>query len=138
MRGTPTFEDSVVRAMAPASKTANTYAGDIIDRRGYDHVEFILNADVGAGTGGTVIGSVYESADSGMSGATLVTGATFTTLTSANEGVPRKGYIYGQPRLRYLRLTVVVAGQTSLVSAVCRLSGAAKEPIASPDFEVLS
>ena len=92
--------------------TDTTTSGEIIDTAGFEGLEFGIMS--GTITDGTYTCAVWESADSGMSGATVVTAA--ETLGGAayaaadDDEVRRIGSV---GKLRYQQLRVVSASTSS-------------------------
>lgn len=100
------------RAISPAAAigSSTTTTSQIIDRLGYDSLEFLIIS--GALTDGTYTPSLFESDDSGMSGETEVTAAAsllgtaaLATFALTNDDVVKKiGY---RGNKRYVRLKIV-------------------------------
>jgi len=63
--------------------------GNIIDTQGFESLEFIIFA--GTITDGTYVPSIYESDDSGMSGATAITSDFLIGTTNVVEPTPSYG-----------------------------------------------
>lgn len=110
----------VSRGVSPAAiLTGNaTQTSQIIDRKGYDSLEYLAVA--GAVTDGTWTFTVYESDDSGMSGETAVAAAdliglasgvnTFTVATGDANTIKKVGYKGGK---RYSRIKAVQTGAST-------------------------
>lgn len=103
-------------AVPSAAVSSDTgLAGVIIDTQGYESA--IVNTFIGAWTAGDVISSVAESNDSGMSGATAITGdfliGTPTAIGSANA-MDTFGII---PTKRYIQVTMTSDNSANIASA---------------------
>lgn len=127
---------NVVHAITPAavgtSGAANGTLSAVIDRQGYESVEFIFSSGT-TGTGGdTITPIVYESDTATSAGfaavadANLIGSETALTLSAANTG--RIGYNGGK---RYVGIRLYGVGTaTAIVSAVAVLGDPHMAPVA--------
>ncbi len=108
------------RSSSPAAILAGnaTLTGEIIDRAGYESIEFLIL--MGALTDSTLTATLYESADSGMSGETAVAAANMIgqlnplVIDGAAAGNDNTVCQLGaKPALRYVRLKIVQSGATT-------------------------
>lgn len=137
----------VVRAISPVAVGTTGIAGGqlsaVIDRRGFNAVEFICNHGTAGATGDTTSVIVYECATTGGSFTSVADGdllgteadaglpAQATSRTSGTgKNISKKlGYIGNQP---YLKIRLYGTGHaTGLVSADCLLYNASIAPVAS-------
>lgn len=102
---------TVVANAAATISTDTATAGIIIDTQGYESA--VVNLFSGAYTDGSVVLSVNESDDSGMSGATAITGdfliGTLGSVSAANT-VDSCGLVVTK---RYIQVTITSSGTTS-------------------------
>jgi len=133
MQGTrqPSFHQKTVQALAPASRSANTYDGTVIDMLGYEWAEIIVDAGAVATTG-TLIVTARDGESAAGSDDAAVTGATMTTITSANDNQVHAGELYVPPRKRYLTVRAVVANDAAVFGIVVKLHGPKTEPVEDP------
>jgi hypothetical protein len=120
---------SVVHVIKPVAVGTTGIAGGqlsaVIDRRGYDSVEFLFNAGGSASVADTINPVVYESAATG-SGFTSVANADLigdeTALTLTTSAGKAKGIGY-RGNKRYLKLRLYGLGTaTALVAATAILA----------------
>jgi hypothetical protein len=105
-------------ALNPQTISSDTTTnGVIIDTLGYQSIEFILQS--GVITTGVFTPVIYESDDSGLSGATAMPTdyllgtyalATFTTASADDNACKQVGCL---PKKRYVRLSIVTTGSTA-------------------------
>lgn len=129
----------VKRVISPVSVADNTaQVGQIIDRRGFDSVTFLIATGSVADADTTFTVLLEESDDSGMSGGNAVADADLIGTEALagfqfdDDNECRKlGYVGGK---RYLRLTITPANNTSaaLLAAVAVLGHPALAPTANP------
>jgi hypothetical protein len=87
-----------------------TFGAVGIDTLGYNSAEFVLNVGTVLGAVATLINQVYESTTNDPTAATLVTGASFTSATSASTAALQEGAIQCENTNRYLFLRTEVQG----------------------------
>jgi len=129
----------VKRVISPVSVADNTaQVGQIIDRRGFDSVTFLIATGSVADADATFTVLLEESDDSGMSGGNAVADADLIGTEALagfqfdDDNECRKlGYVGNK---RYLRLTITPANNASaaLMSAVAVLGAPALAPTANP------
>ena len=129
----------VKRVISPVSVADNTaQAGQIIDRRGFDSVTFLIATGSVADADTTFTVLLEESDDSGMSGGNAVADADLIGTEALagfqfdDDNECRKlGYVGSK---RYLRLTITPANNTSaaLLAAVAVLGHPSLAPTANP------
>lgn len=129
----------VKRVISPASVADNTaQVGQIIDRRGFDSVTFLIATGSVADADTTFTVLLEESDDSGMSGGNAVADADLIGTEALagfqfdDDNECRKlGYVGSK---RYLRLTITPANNTSaaLLAAVAVLGHPSLAPTANP------
>ncbi len=129
----------VKRVISPVSVADNTaQVGQIIDRRGFDSVTFLVATGSVADADTTFTVLLEESDDSGMSGGNAVADADLIGTEALagfqfdDDNECRKlGYVGGK---RYLRLTITPANNASaaLLAAVAVLGHPALAPTANP------
>lgn len=129
----------VKRVISPVSVADNTaQVGQIIDRRGFDSVTFLIATGSVADADTTFTVLLEESDDSGMSGGNAVADADLIGTESLagfqfdDDNECRKlGYVGSK---RYLRLTITPANNASaaLLAAVAVLGHPSLAPTANP------
>jgi len=129
----------VARAISPVSVSDNTaQVSQIIDRRGFDSLTFVIAAGSVADADVTFTVLVEDGDNSGLSDAAAVADAELlgTELLAGfqfdDDNEPRKiGYLGSK---RYVRLTITPANNASaaLVSAVAILGHPSLAPTANP------
>jgi hypothetical protein len=129
----------VKRVISPVSVADNTaQVGQIIDRRGFDSVTFMIATGSVADADATFTVLLEESDDSGMSGGNAVADADLIGTEALagfqfdDDNECRKlGYVGNK---RYLRLTITPANNASaaLLAAVAVLGHPALAPTANP------
>ena len=129
----------VKRVISPVSVADNTaQVGQIIDRRGFDSVTFLIATGSVADADTTFTVLLEESDDSGMSGGNAVADADLIGTEALagfqfdDDNECRKlGYVGSK---RYLRLTITPANNASaaLLAAVAVLGHPALAPTANP------
>lgn len=127
------------RAISPVVATDNTaIVSQIIDRSGYDALEFVIATGTLADADATFAVTLSEGDDSGLSDAGTVAAADIlgtTTLASFNyandDSVFRIGY---KGYKRYVRLTITPSANTgnAPVAAVAVLGAPKLAPTANP------
>jgi len=132
-------ELTVKRVISPVSVTDNTAAvGQIIDRAGYDGIEYVIALGSIADADATFAVLLEESDASDLSGSNAVADAdligteTLAGFIFSDDNKCRKlGY---KGTKRYTRLTITPTGNASaaLICAVCLLGGAAAGPQVNP------
>lgn len=125
----------VINAITPAavgtSGAANGKLSGVIDRRGYESVEFVFNYSTAGATGDTITPVVLEGDATGgsftsVADADLIGSEAAITLTAA--GASRIGY---RGNKRYLKLRLYGVGHaTGLVGAMAVLGDAHDAPVA--------
>jgi hypothetical protein len=128
---------SVLRAIKPVAVgttgAANGQLSGIIDRRGFDTVEFIYQSGGSASVADTITPVVLEAAATGdsftsVANADLLGTEAALTLTTAAGVVGRVGY---QGNKRYLKLRLYGVGTaTALVAASVVLGKPSRAPVA--------
>ena len=88
---------------------ATVATGTGLDTAGYDGITIVLNSGTFTGDGALAT-SVYAGATDDSTAATLVTGATFTAITTANHKTAYKGYVKVHAQNRYLWVKTVKTG----------------------------
>jgi len=137
----------VLKAIPPqavgTTGIANGSLSDVIDRTGYESVEFIVNH----GSGGTSVADVtsvilYESdsataasftsvADADLLGTEAAVGCPAENPRTSGVGKNKTGKLGYKGNKRYLRMRIYATGTaTSIVSAQAVLSHAARRPTA--------
>lgn len=129
----------VKRVISPVSVADNTaQVGQIIDRRGFDSVTFMIATGSVADADATFTVLLEESDDSGMSGGNAVADADLIGTEALagfqfdDDNECRKlGYVGGK---RYLRLTITPSGNASaaVLCAVAILGHPSLVPTANP------
>lgn len=129
----------VKRVISPVSVADNTaQVGQIIDRRGFDSVTFMIATGSVADADATFTVLLEESDDSGMSGGNAVADADLIGTEALagfqfdDDNECRKlGYVGNK---RYLRLTITPANNASaaLLAAVAVLGHPSLAPTANP------
>jgi len=129
----------VKRVISPVSVADNTaQVGQIIDRRGFDSVTFLIATGSVADADATFTVLLEESDDSGMSGGNAVADADLIGTEALagfqfdDDNECRKlGYVGNK---RYLRLTITPANNASaaLLAAVAVLGHPSLAPTANP------
>lgn len=132
-------ELTVKRVISPVSVADNTAAvGQIIDRAGYDGIEYVIALGSIADADATFAVLLEESDASDLSGSNAVADAdligteTLAGFIFSDDNKCRKlGY---KGTKRYTRLTITPTGNASaaLICAVCLLGGAAAGPQVNP------
>ena len=128
---------SVLHAITPQAVGTSGIAGGklsgILDRQGYESVEFVFQAGASASVADTVVPVIYEAAATGDSFTSVAdadllgteAGSTLT-LTAAKSG--RIGY---RGSKRYLKIRLYGVGHaTGIVGAVAILGNPALAPVA--------
>lgn len=128
----------VVHVVKPVAVGTTGIAGGqlsgIIDRRGYNSVEFVFNSGGSASVADTIVPVVYEAATTGASftsvaNADLIGDETALTLTTAAGKAKGIGY---RGNKRYLKLRLYGVGTaTALVAAVAVLGDPNIAPVAT-------
>ena len=107
---------------------ATAASGTGLDTTGSDGITIMLNCGTFTGND-TFDASVYASATDDSTAATLVTGATFAQVTTANHQTVYKGYVKAHAYSKYFWLKTVTAGSGSaLVSATYAMDRNPKHP----------
>jgi len=102
-----------------------TFASVALDTLDFDHgyATFVVAAAIGAGAAVTGL-KVTECATSGGS-YTAVTGATFTNVSTSNDGAAEIASVRIAPRLRFLKVEGIGGGaNNSVITAIGVLTGA--------------
>ncbi|MEP6587501.1 MAG: hypothetical protein ABJA84_01930 [Polaromonas sp.] len=125
------------RVVSPISQAGNTaMVGAIIDRQGFDALEYTITLGTITTAGTTYTPLLEESDASNMAGATTVAAADLNGTIAAASFVDSEvnttkklGY---KGNKRYTRLTLTPAGNTgaSTIAATAILAGAAFKPVA--------
>lgn len=128
----------VVHVVKPVAVGTTGIAGGqlsgIIDRRGYNSVEFLFNSGGSASVADTIVPVVYEAATTGASftsvaNADLIGDETALTLTTAAGKGKSIGY---RGNKRYLKLRLYGVGTaTALVAAMAVLGDPNIAPVAT-------
>ncbi len=129
----------VKRVLSPVSVADNTaQVGQIIDRRGYDSLTYVIAAGSIADADATFTVLLEESDDSGMSGSNAVADADLLGTEALagfqfdDDNETRKlGYV-GAKRYTRLTITPVSNASAALLSAVAVLGHPALAPTANP------
>lgn len=137
----------VLKAIPPqavgTTGIANGSLSDVIDRRGYDSLEFIINH----GSGGASVADVttvilYESdsataasftsvADADLLGTELAAGCAAENPRTSGVGKNKTAKLGYKGNKRYLRLRVYGTGHaTGIISAQAVLANASRQPVA--------
>ncbi len=127
---------SVLKAITPqavgTTGAANGKTSAIIDRRGFDAVEFVYQAGGSASVADTITPVVFEAAATGdtftsVAAADLLGTEAALTLTTSAGKVGRVGYIGNK---RYLKFRLYGIGTaTAIVSAAAVLGQANRAPV---------
>lgn len=115
-----------VVGLAPLSRTAATYNGTGIDRKGFEEALVVLNSGTNEATG-TVDVKAQDSADNTTFAD--VTGAAFTQITTANDNNIYVGRLNLVGLKRYLRVVAVVANAACVFSVTINLGAAKQLPV---------
>lgn len=101
--------------IAPQSASSNVN-GTAMDMQGWDGIQYVFSIGTIA-SGGTFTARIVESANANMSGATNITNAALTSVTSAT---PNNAFIIDvwKPSLRYVRSASQPATAAVLVSSI--------------------
>ena len=125
--GNPKSGRKILRALSPkdyASTAPTTTECQKIDTKGFRWAQFVIVS--GALTGSSIACVVSDSNDNFVGDpAVAVTGATFTTLASANDDVIHSVVIDLTKCKRYLQLTFTTTMTVGNMAAICILSHAA-------------
>lgn len=126
----------VLHVIKPVAVGTSGIAGGqlsaVIDRRGYESVEFLFNSGGSASVADTITPVVYESSVTGsgftsVANADLIGDETALTLTTAAGKAKGIGY---RGNKRYLKLRLYGTGTaTALVAAMAVLASPAQAPI---------
>jgi len=126
---------SVLHAITPQAVGTSGIAGGklsgILDRQGYESVEFVFQSGASASVADTVVPVIYEAAATGdsftsVANADLLGDETALTLTAAKSG--RIGY---RGNKRYLKIRLYGVGHaTAIVGAVAILGNPHLAPVA--------
>lgn len=126
---------SVLHAITPQAVGTSGIAGGklsgVLDRRGFESVEFIYSSGASASVADTITPVIYEGTTTGgsftsVADADLLGAETALTLTAAKSG--RVGY---NGNKRYLKIRLYGTGTaTAVVGAVAVLGKASQAPIA--------
>lgn len=112
--------------LAPLSRSAATYNGTGIDRKEFEEALVVVNAGTNE-AGGTVAITVSDSADNSTFAA--VSGAAFTSITTANDNNIYVGRLNLVGLKRYIRVNAVVAVAACLFSVDVILGAAKQLPV---------
>src|SRR6478609_1248090 len=126
---------TVLHAISPQTVSttgaANGRLSGVLDRRGFDTVEFVYSSGASASVADTITPIVYESDTATVAGFTAVADADLLgteaalTLTAAKSG--RVGY---QGNKRYVGIRLYGVGTaTAIVSSVALLGKASRAPV---------
>lgn len=126
----------VTTAVAPYNPSATgTTTGAIIDRAGYENLEFAISSGAQTTTGitvtpvikhGSVTGTLTSAADTDLFSTEAVAAAVIAGSAGASK-VTKIGY---KGTSRYVQCNLILAGATTgYYSAVAILSGARKAPV---------
>ena len=127
----------LTRVVSPISQAGNTaMVGAIIDRQGFDSLEFAITLGT-ITTAGTTYTPLLEEADaSNMSGSNVVAAAdligTIAAASFVDSEINTTKKVGYKGSKRYVRLTLTPAGNTgaSTISAIAVMGGAALKPVA--------
>jgi hypothetical protein len=111
------------KLLSPVSRTDNITAqynfvaaatGTYIDTMGWD--ELIISITQGVATGsGAIAATVVGCATDDYASATLCTGATFTTLTSATNNTIQRGHLICKSLPRYIWVKTIQSDSTGVI-----------------------
>lgn len=124
-------------AAVPAAGTVN---GAAVDKE--DYKVALVTCALNDTTAGTSITTNVDESDTGSSGWTAVTGATFTPFTNARDNGVYYGSLDLRPRKQFLRLTEVTVGTFTTSFRACNFTFGAPTnapttwAVATPDFNV--
>ncbi len=140
MIGTAHENQKAVAAIRPKAVTS-TQNGLTIDTRDFEEALAILNIGAVTGTSPTLAVTFEESDDSGMSGATTIAGAAFTSKTASAANKEYTGRLNLKGTKRYVRPVFTVGGTSPsfTLGAELVLSAARDFPVSqvnSNDFSV--
>ncbi len=114
---------------------ATVASGTGLDTQGYEGITIMLNSGTFTGDG-TLNCSAYESETDDSTAASLITGATFDEITTANDRTAFKAYIRVRRQKRYLWLKTVKTGSgDALISASYAMENSKGPEVASADLE---
>jgi hypothetical protein len=112
---------SAVTLLAPVDAADTTAAtGTAVDIRPYEG-DLMVTSSVGVVTAGSIAGKLQACSDAGGTGAEDITGATFTTVTTANDPLVQKitvssdGLPAAKPFLRYIGTVTTGPSAVSVV-----------------------
>ena len=109
-------DSTLMAADVPAQSASSNVNGTVMDMQGWDGCCYVFNLGTVA-SGGTFDARIVSSANANMSGATNITNAALTQVTSAT---PNNAFIIDvyRPSDRYLRSATQPATAAVLVSSV--------------------
>lgn len=138
MKGTATEHLKAVRMLDPDDHGNSAPTGVIIDTKGFDELEVVLDVGVMAGT--SIAAKIEEGSASDLSDAADVADAAFTTVTTSNDDATYVGRINLRGRARYIRAAFTFTAVTqSKMGMVGVLSEARIRPVTqlnTPAFSV--
>lgn len=117
-------------SILPLSLSAASTDGTYVDTYGYEEALIIFNAGLAAGAAESDV-TIRQSANSDGSSSTVITGATFTQITTANDNTIYVGRIdlkQGAVTSRYIGARNVGDGANAVVIAVTILMSSFKYP----------
>lgn len=145
MRGKAIEDLKYVRAVGPAQSAvaATLYNGEAvsvsnngIDTRHYDEINFVVDAGTFVGSA-TLDVSIVASNTDNPSGATLVSGAVFTQITTANDAQIHTASIKCKNYNRYMWVRANQNGDTTNFAALAILAKGDSDPAANtPVFDL--
>ncbi len=114
-------------AVAGQTTTTALDSGDVIDMQGFEGAVFDCVTGLIVTTG-TATWSLWESTSTGSTG-TAITGASVIATTSGSTDLQVSSIEIAKPLQRYVHVDVVTAtANVTIGGALCRQSGAAKQP----------
>jgi hypothetical protein len=109
-----------------------TTVGEIIDMQGFSAACFVYKLGVVVDAAAITL-KVYQSSDSGMSGAVELSGASAAIASASSDSEQRLIIDVIKPRARYLRPTIVTATQdVEIDDAFCILYNPTAMPVTQP------
>lgn len=117
----------VVALLSQSITSATATAGTAIDTRGFEggYAVFTVNAGTFTGASPAMAVKVQEDDNSGFTSASDVSGAAFTSLTTANDAAVYAAQVKIQARERYLRVLATSSGTITAIpiGVTCTLVG---------------
>ena len=113
---------NVTTAATLFNSVASGVTGSALDTQGYDEVNFYLSAGAFTGDGSLAV-SIFENDADLPSGASAISGADFTTVTTSNDETAQIGSVRCDSYERYLWARTVKTGTGSANFAIVAIMG---------------